>query len=221
MDPLDVAKQNDQAERMLREANLAKMRGDARKYSELLDQAKATAPNSVAIWHAVGDDYRDRRRLADAKTAYEKALAIEPENVTIDRKRAECILEMTAFSFESLAASDFESASSGRIAAILSFFVAGLGQIVTGQPVKGAWMMAGWLLGWFAAWLIPNGMSGLMGVFGLSRDAAAFSGVVLLPIALAVSCHLWSISDALVKAKSYAKKPVAKPIPPVDKDFEL
>lgn len=213
----------DKAERLIREARLLKMRGNKTAAGKLIEEALEVAPGAPIILEAVADDLIERRQIRAAMQIYKRALQIEPTNASIERKYAECVLG-SAQSFDfSGARSDTIDAASGKIALLLSVIVPGLGQIVTGATSLGVGLMAGWLAGWGIAWLIPGGMQGVLGLFGVrgSGPTPEFNGAVLFPLMIAAVCHLWAIFDAAGKAGKHERKRIERPVPPVDKDFEL
>lgn len=211
--------QIDKAERLIREAMVARRRGDKLQASKLLDQAVEVAPGSATVLEAVGDDLRERRQTRAARDMYARALRVDPKNIVIERKFAECVLTTEQMSFEYVAAREEIDAASGKVALILSILIPGLGQIVTGHRNRGIAMLVGWLIGWTVALLIPNGVKGILKLFG--GAGGDFNGVVLLPLAVAAFCHLWAIYDAAARAQGATRQKVERPRPPVDKDFEL
>lgn len=213
----------ERAERLIREARLLKMRGNKPAAGKLLEEALEIAPGSATILEAVADDLIERRQTRAAMDIYKRAMRLDPQNASVERKYAECVLG-TAKSLDfPPPGGDGIDAASGKIALLLSIIVPGLGQIVTGATGLGGGLLAGWLIGWGLAWLIPGGMQGVLGLFGVRGQGptAEFNGIVLLPLLLAAICHIWAIFDAAGKANRYERKTVERPVPPVDKDFEL
>lgn len=216
--------QLDKAERLIRESRLQKMRGNKTVAGKLLEEALDTAPGSVAVLSAIADDLLERRQSKAAMELYKRALRIDPKNVAVERKYAECVLGTAQFADPTAYTRGSElDAASGKIAVILSLFVPGLGQIVTGSVQLGVFLLVGWLGGWGIAWMIPNGIKGILGLFNnqLQGAKADFNGVVLLPLLFAAICHIWAIFDAASKSGEHQKKRVDRPTPPVDKDFEI
>lgn len=213
----------ERAERLIREARLLKMRGNKTSAGKLLEEALEIAPGSAAILEAVADDLVERRQIRAAMEIYKRAMRIDPQSASIERKYAECVLGTArSLDFPSPGAEGLDQAS-GKIALLLSLFVPGLGQIVTGATGLGVGLLVGWLAGWGIAWLIPGGMQGVLGLFGVRGHGPTpeFNGVVLFPLLLAAICHIWAIFDAAGKANRYQRRPIERPVPPVDKDFEL
>lgn len=214
----------EKAERLIRESRLQKMRNNKSVAGKLLEEALEVAPGSVAVLEAVADDLLERRQTKAAMEIYKRALRIDPKNASVERKYAECVLGTAVYADPfAMAGAQQVDAASGKVALMLSIFIPGLGQIVIGSVGLGAGLLAGWLLGWAIAWLIPGGMAGIMGLFGVksSGSVAGFNGAVLLPLMLAAICHIWAIFDAAQRAQTHTRKKLDRPVPPVDKDFEL
>lgn len=211
----------EKAERLIRESRLQKMRGNKTVAGKLLEEAHDVAPGSVVVIEAIADDLVERRQTKAATELYKKALRIDPKNVSVERKYAECILGTMRYD-DMMIRSDLDAAT-GKSAVLLSVLVPGLGQIVSGNTRLGLGLMAGWLGGWGIAWLIPDGLKGVLGLFGVKSGGAAveFNGVVMIPLLLAAVCHLWAIFEAASKSEGRKRKPIDRPRPPVDKDFEL
>ncbi|MBS1721480.1 MAG: hypothetical protein JSS66_00570 [Armatimonadetes bacterium] len=208
------------AENLIRQANLAKIRGDNAAFDKLLEQAAAKAPGSSMVQEAIGDSYRDRRQLRKAKEAWQMAVKLDPKNASAERKFGEAVLAIQlAIDPKFATAPDDDSFASGRAAVILSFLLPGLGQLVAGQSKKGAFYLGLWLIGVIAMLAIPNGLSGMPALFG--RKAVPFNPVVFVPMFFSAAAWLMAITDASSKAKSMPARMIQRPLPPVDKDFEL
>lgn len=213
----------ERAERMLREARLLKMRGSKTAAGKLLDEALDLAPGAPTVLEAVADELRERRQTRAAMDLYKRALRLDPKSVSVERKYAECVLGVAAVADPFATTSNELDAATGKTAVLLSVLVPGLGQMVTGAVPLGVGLFVGWIVGWGIAWLIPGGMQGLLALFGARSggSAADFNATVLLPILLALICHITAIANAASRAPSRPKQRVERPTPPVDKDFEL
>jgi len=222
-----------EAERLTVLARLEKGRGNRQAATDLLKQAAAIAPGSATVVEALADDLMDRKRYKDAKEAYARAHALEPKNVGIERKLANAALaSATGMSVEDQLRmggdgpllSPEESLASAKIATLLSFFLPGSGQIVMGRNVTGISIMAGWVL--MIVWIVVlreelRGLMGMMGLSGPGGPNRPNSLTVMVPIAIAAMLHLTSIFLAASAAKAGSSRRVDRPIPPVDKPFEL
>ncbi len=210
-----------QAENLIRQAMVARRRGDRYTEHKLLADALAAAPGSLFVLETVGDDLFARQKYSDAKKQFETALALFPGNVAIERKVADCVYFMSAAAVPELFREKLDTGVSPKSALVLSILLPGLGQLLSGSTQKGAWMLGGWVVGLIYALLIPDGMRGVFGLFG-ARTGASFNVAIMIPLAMMSLFHLWSIFDAATHAKADAKplRPT-RPIPPVDQDFEL
>jgi TM2 domain-containing membrane protein YozV len=213
--------QEERAEEILRRANLTRVRGDREGASKLIEEAVAVAPGSSRVLEAQADDFVDRRQLAKARDTYKAAVAADPGNVSAERKLGETVLALQLASDPAsiLGGVQDESYASGRAAALLSFLVPGLGQFVTGQTTKGVSFFAAWLVGVVWAILTPNGLSGIPTMFGRAGQPPA--PIVFVPLLIAMVAWVASIGDANASAKSRPARKPERPVPPVDKPFEM
>lgn len=210
----------EKAETILRQARLAKIRGNRTESDQLLQAAIDAAPFSAVVLEAVGDDYADRRQMKQAMQTYARAVAAEPGNIGIERKHAEAVLAVQGIAdpMAMLAQSDSGTMASGKAAMVLSIFLPGVGQMAIGQIAKGACMLAGVVLGWAITLSLPNGIGELLK--SMSRPANP-NPLIFLSLPVAVGCQLWSMFDAASTAKRYTPKKISRPTPPSDRDYEI
>lgn len=213
--------QKDRLEQLNRELQVYRRRNDTAHVKAILEQMREIDPNSSAVWEAFGDEAANQKDWKSARDAYKKAFEADPKNTSAERKHAEMVANVELPGIELPNTSEFEAASSGMVGVLLSAFLPGLGQVVTGFPQKGAVMMAIYLVSWFLVFLVPNGFSGLMSLLGAARGVA-FNGVVLIPLLIATVTWVVSLADASATAKKYeSHRKINRPIPPVDKEFEI
>lgn len=207
------------AERLIRDAHIASMRGDKAKAKEILDQAEKAAPTSGAVLMALGDAALERHNVKEAVRLFALAKEAEPTNVVIEKRHADAVFRQTqGMIFDPAAkASGIEAAASAKAATFMSALLPGLGQIVMGEVGKGIVLMAGYLGSWIVAFLI--GFDGLFALLGANSKAAP-SPMVLVPLALAALFYLIAVSDAAAKSKLAARRPIVRPVPPSDLPFE-
>lgn len=207
------------AESFIRQAHIAKVRGNKQEADSLLQKAIEAAPNSATVLEAVGDDYMDRRQTKKAMETYGLAVKKAPGNVSLERKHAEAVLAVQGIvdPFSAMA-SDSGTMASAKGAMILSIFLPGLGQMVLGQFGKGIAMLLGVALGWIITLTIPKGFSELLKSFSQPADP---NPLVFVTLAIAVGCHLWSLFDAASSAKRFTPKRIEKPVPPSDRNYEI
>ncbi|MBX3111742.1 MAG: hypothetical protein KF857_07005 [Fimbriimonadaceae bacterium] len=210
----------EEAERLLRQANLARLRGDNPTADKLLQEAMTVAPGSAVVLEAVGDDYVHRKQWRKAYEAFEAAHRADPTSVSAERKFGEMVLKVK-LAVDPFAASptDVGTMASGKAAMLLSVFLPGVGQMVLGKYTKGGVMLGGWVLGWLGFLADPSGFKGLMTLLGMAKGTTP--GPLALPaLALAAGFHLWSMFDAVATSKGLTpREKIEHPTPPVDKPF--
>jgi len=207
------------ADRLIREAHLWSTRGDKVKAKELLDQAEKLAPHSGAVLVALGDAAQERRNLKEAIRLYALAKDAEPGNVAFERKHADAVFEQTrGFVFDPNSSAGVEAVAGAKSAVLLSVMFPGVGQIVTGELVKGVLFLIAVLGGWSVA-VFGIGFKGLFAMLGMGPTKDA-NGVVLIPLAIAVLFHMVAIFDASAKAKTLGKRKIDRPVPPANLPFE-
>lgn len=148
--------QQRQAEDLVKRYQVAKQRGNGQEAMELIRQATIVAPTSAMVQEALGDEYRERGEMKNARDAYHLAHRAEPSNLAIDRKYAESVLRanrtvnvedaLKSGSIDSLLLSQDQSVARPGAAATLSFFLPGTGQLVRGKNVLGGIILGGWLI---------------------------------------------------------------------------
>lgn len=210
----------EEAERILRQANLARVRGDNSMADRLLQEAMSVAPGSVAVLEAVGDDYVHRKQWRKAYEVYEMAHRADPANIAVERKFGEMVLKVKmAIDPFSAPQRDVGTMASGKAAMLLSVFLPGVGQMVLEQYVKGGFMLGGWILGLLGFFSDRDAVPGLMTLIGMAKGHVL--GPLTVPaLAVAVAFHLWSMFDAVATSKGLGpREKIEHPTPPVDKPF--
>ncbi|MBS1714402.1 MAG: hypothetical protein JST30_08705 [Armatimonadetes bacterium] len=210
----------EEAENLVRQANLAKIRGDKDGFQRLLEQAASVAPGSSTVQEALGDAYSERRQVRKAKEAYHAAVRLDPSNASAERKYGEAVLAIQIALDPAFAlAPDDGSFASGKASAILSFLIPGLGQLASGSTVFGGVLLGIWALALAWAVSVPNGLSKIPFLF--RGGTVDFNGAVMVPLFLMAAAWIVGIAEASAKAKRVQPKKFERPVPPVDKKFEL
>lgn len=210
------------AERLVRQAHVAKSRQEHAKALDLLKQAEQLAPDSVLVLVELGDHYAAKNRWKEAQAAYGRATRLDPSNVAIERKYAEAVLKANLpldVLYGMRKGTPEEQVANANVAAIISFLLPGAGQMVLGNTYKGIAFMAVWLVSWVVAILMPNGISGLVAI-ALNQPNAPVNLLVLLPLALALLMNLAAMYDAKAVAGQTRRQKIERPKPPVDLPFE-
>ncbi len=211
--------QIDQAEKELQGYMVLKRRGSDAAATKALDEAQRLAPGYAQVILMVAKDLVERGQRRKANDLLKRGLATHPKNPDIERLYAETVLALSPHNaLEDL--TSVEVMARGKVAAILTVLVPGLGQIVTGRVKLGLGFLVVWGVCWIWAFLIPNGLTGLASVMGLNRGSALdFNATVLLPLFFAMGAHFSAIADSTVYAKRFKPRTIERPVPPVDKPF--
>lgn len=217
-----------EAENLIRQARVERMRNNRQKATELMKQAAGAAPGSAPVLEALGDDLLERGQVREARAAYEKAVKLDPKNVGLERKYAETVLRTTStMSVEdqlrmnlsdSLFLSSQDQVASSTAATILSVLAPGLGHIVVGKTVTGIAILVAWLIdcGWLA--VMSKDLYGLFG-FALGKSTKP-NLLVLVPIFIAFAIWIGTLKSLSVPRAAAARKRVPRPAPPVDLPFD-
>jgi tetratricopeptide (TPR) repeat protein len=222
------------ADNLIKRSLLEKRRGNNREAGDLLRLAADVAPGSPSVLEALGDDIMERGQAKPAAEIYAKALRIQPNNAGIERKYAMAVARSkgTLSIEEALNASLGDSplsaadAANARIAAILSFFIPGGGQIILGDYVKGLAFFFTWvvLLIWIS---VAKGQWQAL-VDSIAGKTAGFNPTILIPvvgvlalgIAAAFTCKKGGGPGGPGGPEVPKKGKGPRPKPPVDLPFE-
>jgi hypothetical protein len=215
--------QVEEAEGLLKQAQLAKIRGQGSVAERLLKEAAERAPGSAAVQAALGDQLWERSQFSRARAAYKMAHMLEPKNVLYETKWAESLVGSSRDP-SSLQGDLADSYASAKTATVLSVFVPGLGQIVTGKRTQGIVMLCIWIAGWL--YLVPNALSRLPSAVGpQGARIGEFSPLTMFTIAVLAMTWIWSATSASSFAKGQARlggaKKIDRPTPPGEGNFEL
>ncbi len=217
-----------EAEQLVRQARVEKMRENHRASTDLLKKAAEVAPGSPAVLETLGDDLAERRQYKQAREVYGRAFRLDPKNVGLERKYAICVSQMASMGSlddqmrAHLSDSPFLSAddslASGGAAIFLSALLPGLGHVVLGKTATGFGIMAAWLLcgGWLL--LMYEDLGRLIGM--ATGGAGSPNPLVLLPVALMMAIYIGTLASFKGRGAAAKKKPLERPKPPVDLPFE-
>jgi tetratricopeptide (TPR) repeat protein len=217
--------QVEKAEQLIRQAKLATMRKQSTVARKLLDEAIEAAPRSAPVLEAVADDMMERKQLKVAMETYKAALDLDPTNVTIERKYAEAVLAVKGFGdpMSMLEGGGHgpsaEHYGKGSTAAIVNVFLPGAGHFMIGETGKGIAFLALSILGYTLAAVLPNGVRNLL--IMLAGKNTEINGLAVAFLLLGIVTHMFAFFDAVVYAKRYKPRKVVRPMPLIDKDYEI
>lgn len=212
----------EEAERLIRQAHVAKSRQEHSKALDLLRQAEQLAPDSISVLIELGDGYAAKNRWKEAQTIYGRATHLDPTNVAVERKYAEAVLKANLpleVLYGMSKGNAEEQIANANVAALISFLIPGAGQMVLGSVYKGIAFLVVWIVSWIIAMLIPNGISGLIELAS-NKPNVPVNMSVLLPIAVAICMNLAAMYDAKATGSQFKKSKLDRPTPPVDLPFE-
>jgi tetratricopeptide (TPR) repeat protein len=216
-----------QAEQLVREARVEKIRGNVRGASDLLKKASEVAPGAPTVLEALGDDLVERKQYDNAKKAYKQAWKLDPKNVGIERKYATLVAQMDSMgSIEdqlrmNLSDSPFsetEARASLGAATLYSALLPGLGHVVLGKKV-GFGIMAAWVLCGIWLFVMYEDLAMLL-TMASGGGRGSPNVAVLLPLMIMAGIYLGTLGSLKSARKQTVKKVVERPKPPVDLPFE-
>src|SRR5439155_1070467 len=153
---------------------------------------------SPTVLEFVGDELVEQGKFKEAKEVYAKGLKVSPKNVGLDRKHATMIFKTANTGFGG-AYAEFESTANAKVALILTILVPGLGQVVTGEFVKGAVLFSLDLLCWIWAFFQREDFKGLIVLFGAKPSGGTtppFHGTILIPMIIGAIVWLIAVGDS-------------------------
>jgi len=217
MDPLapQPAQGAKSVETLIRDAKIAGMRGDAKQELALIEEALILAPKSPGVLEAKGDALLKAGKRAEAEAAYQAGLDLAPGHNTLEAKYAELVLGKVALDPDLVLSNDVGTFANGKIAALISVVIPGLGHIILGQTVKGIAFMGGFILATVLCVLL-GGVSAFLSLF---RNFQEMSGMGLFVLGATVLFYVIIQFDVAALAKRMVPPKISRPIPPVDKPF--
>jgi len=213
-DPLAVEK----AEGLIRQSHLAKMRNQGSVADRLLKEAADLAGNSPVVLEAIGDDFAERRQYRKAKEIYDRARKLDPTSKSLENKYGEMVLRVDLH-IDPATYNENAGLVSGKAAVVLSAILPGLGQIVSGQVVKGSIFLAIWGICFGFVLALPGGIGGMVQYLLQGRGPTGFTPLSFAFLVGAVLMWLMAIFDASVIAKRFTPVKVDRPLPPSDLPF--
>lgn len=215
----DLDPKREEAERLLRQANLQKMRGQHSEASESLKQAIELNPEHAPSWELLGDMHRQAGDRDAAQEAYKHAHELDPKLVSAERKYAEIVLqiaqeqqqrEMWQQAMENPQNDLLVPKRNPGLAFLLSMCMPGVGQLYNGDFVKGGIVIGIWLIGWIFIFASSEGsafMSNFLRVlFSTSGARGGLSSFLTLTLVTVSLVHLYAMIDAPFTAANRNKQ---------------
>ena len=211
-----------EAERLLQQASLARIRQQGSVAERFLKEAAEAAPGSAAVQAALGDELWRRSQFSKAREAYKMAHRIEPLNPAYETKWAESIVGSGGDPLAQLSGLG-DSYASAKSAGCLSMILPGLGQIVMGEKSKGIAMIVVYFVAWTWAVFTPDGLDGIPAAIGFRQEVQVkeFNALVLLPLAVVAVTWLSAVLSLSSQMKVKSPRNIERPKPPGEGNFEL
>lgn len=197
---------------------------------DILTKLEEAAPNNIDVLELKADLLILNRDYVNAKPILQRALKLDPKNVTIEKKLAEVSFrfatigsvddQLRAGLGDSPFLTDGDMKASATAATVCSVLLPGLGHLVVGWTTKGVVYLVVWL-----ATIIPFSImlgNQLSEIHGNMHNFNPSMPMIVLGF-LAGMCYFVALFEcaALGKGKSGGKRPpVDRPKPPVDLPFE-
>lgn len=228
--PSDTERES--ADKLVQQARVEKMRGNAVGVANLLREASRIAPGSVEVLELLGDELASQGKHDDAIATYDRARKLDPKNVNVDRKHAELVFRSRAAGASALMAmADQQALASGASAANwFALFLPGVGHMVLGIYAKGAIIFGTWAIALIWLFVAHKDLQGLLHQVGVTiglkpqGGAGDYSLTIVIPILAGAIAHATSIltckGDAREAAFLAGSGKVSHPKPPVDLPFD-
>ncbi|MHB8635089.1 MAG: hypothetical protein ACYC96_01295 [Fimbriimonadaceae bacterium] len=218
--------QKEAADKLVQQARVEKMRGNARGVADLLAEASQVAPGSAEVLELLADEFAEQRKFEEAIATYDKARKLDPKNVNVDRKHANLVFHAKAVGASAaMSIAEHEAlATDGNKASLFSVVLPGAGQFVLGKYGNGSFYFGLWAS--MIIWLLLKkaDVLGLLSAIGIHAKGAnaQFNVVIAVPIAVAAITHVASVLNCR-SAGRHGMRPKVKidrPAPPVNLPFE-
>ncbi len=204
----------DEVERLLRQANLQKMRGQLEDASASVQQALELMPDDADVWAMLGDLRQQAGDMQGAHDAYKRAHELAPDNPAIERKYAQTVLALTSQQEQfqlwqqaiegKLPEEELGPPRQPALAFLLSLVMPGLGQLYNGQIVKGGILLGIMLAGLSLFMLIGDAKTALENMIAFVVNPSRMRGDIsqahlLITLALFI-VWVYAILDAPLSA---------------------
>lgn len=154
MEPQAGSEIQTRVEQLLRDAHIQRVRQQWAAAETLCRQALELAPKDVMGLEMLGDLLYEKGSLDEALERYRAALEEQPGKPSLEEKIGRCVLEKDREERDRVAAellltspaAQRERKRGATITLLLSLLWPGLGQLLTGETLKGGLMAGGWLV---------------------------------------------------------------------------
>ncbi len=200
---------------LLREAQLAKIRGQRDVFEAKLAEASAIDPGNSGVHEAMGDAHADARRMIAAKECYQRAVRANPKNVSAERKLAELVFRETQAGLMASGyfANQSEALTSPTKAKVFNAILPGFGHVLLGETTRGAIIIGLWLV----LLVLSITLGGVSSLLALIANRGAIQPFGIAAVLLAVFVYIASfIGLGGVAGRSSGP---SRPEPPVDLRF--
>jgi tetratricopeptide (TPR) repeat protein len=201
-------------EQLLREAHVYRMRGQTGAAETLCRQAMELAPEDMIGRELLGDLLVEKGQVDEALELYRKAFEAQPQKASLEEKIARAVLKkdeeererITAQLMVSSPVSRAERKRHATVTLLLSMMCPGLGQIVMGQTVKGAILLAIGVLSLYIGFEdLFKMFLGLGGALPRGEEVDSIKAALGL---VGILIYLYSLLDASAQAARGQKSPV-------------
>lgn len=219
--PPATPEQEAQAEALIRQARVAKMRGQTQDARKLLDQAYESAPGSVAVVETLADECAESGQRDKAIKLLKAAMKLNPGNTGLEKKHAAMVFQFKARIEAEMMSSEFmraEVKENARMAGWWSLILPGLGQIMMNEIPLGisfilAYVSAGiWLIGSVNGFQTP--------VTAQSHGLLTGSMRIIAPAVVLLALQAIAYSKTRLVSNTFKKEKVSHPSPPVNLPFD-
>jgi tetratricopeptide (TPR) repeat protein len=227
--PKPTHEQERQADQLIRQAKVEKMRNNGQQALKLMKEAAAIAPGSVAVLEALADDLIERRQYKDAMDTFKRALLADPKNIGIEKKLAQTSLRVSPMGIsidaqlraglsDSVFLTGEDAVASVTAARFINALVPGVGHMVLGRTWTGLTIFVLYVLSVLWAALMRNDVMGIIKMVAGRPEHPNL--LVMLPLFFAIVLWIGAQASLGSGAKSHARTKVERPTPPVDLPFD-
>lgn len=223
--PEPTPEQRAAAENLVRQARVAKMRGQTKESLRILEEARAAAPGSAAVIELLADERAAAGHQQEALRLMRLAIQMSPGNVALERKHASLVFLLRAKPQAEVLSMEMrqdEVRDNARMAGLCSLLLPGLGQAMMGEVALGAAFAMVYIIS--IVWMLIAVMghhSGPVRTGQAFPQATTFlTAGVVVPLVIALVVQVIAFTRARSKASAFKTVKVKHPEPPVNLPFD-